>query len=216
MLTDTYIQKTMQKVDVLQIGANVGNTKSDCLFNNEFVNKNLILIEPVPYLFQSLINNYKEKHSNNYIILLNLAISNKNDTLDLYVPSLKNNLNSLPSWITELSSTDKDHIYNHTSENFPDLIVDKISVPCLTINKLIQIYTIKEIEFLLVDTEGHDYDILMDLDLTIVKPKKIKFENRHTDGTCIRGQKYNQLMKHLYAHGYTLVEETYEDTTVCL
>jgi FkbM family methyltransferase len=215
-MQDTYVQKKMERVDFLQIGSNIGNTNSDLLFSKDIINKNLILIEPVPYLFNKLITNYKERHLNNYIILLNVAISNKNDTLDLYIPSLKNDLSNLPSWITELSSTNKDHISKHTSQNFPNLIVDKISVPCLTINSLIKIYDIKEIDFLIVDTEGHDYDILMDLDLGNLRPTKIRFENRHMDDTHTRGKKYIELVEHLCKYGYKLIEETNEDTTMSL
>jgi len=211
-----YVQKKMEKVDYLQIGSNIGNTNSDLLFSKDIQNKNLILIEPVPYLFNKLLENYKERHKNNYIILLNIAISNKNDTLDLYIPSLKNDLSNMPSWITELSSTNKYHIYNHTSQNFPNLIVDKISVPCLTINSLIKIYSIKEIDFLIVDTEGHDYDILMDLDLEKLKPNKIKFENRHMDDTHMRGKRYIELVEYLCKYGYKMIEETNEDTTMSL
>ena len=211
-----HIQQIMEHVDFLQIGANIGNTNSDFLFKKNLINKNLILIEPVPYLFQTLINNYKRNHSNNNIFVLNIAISNKDGTLDLYVPSLSNNLSMLPSWITELSSADKDHIKNHISESLPNLIVDKISVPCLTLNSLIKLYSIKEINYLIIDTEGHDYDILMDLDLNKLKPKNIRFENSHTDGTHKKGQNYMNLINHLFNHGYKLVEETHQDTLVCL
>jgi FkbM family methyltransferase len=147
---------------------------------------------------------------------LNIAISNINDSLELYIPSLNNNLKSLPSWITEISSTNKEHIYKHTSQNYPNLIVDKISVPCLTLNTLIKIYNIKEIDFLIVDTEGHDYYILMDLDLNLIKPNKIKFENRHMDDTHTRGKKYIELVEHLCKYGYKLIEETNENTTMSL
>jgi FkbM family methyltransferase len=215
-MANEYVQKQMEKVNYLQIGSNIGNTNSDMLFSKDIINKNLILIEPVPYLFQKLVDNYKERHSNNYIILLNIAISNKDDMLELYVPSLNNNLANLPSWITELSSTNKDHIYNHTSQNFPNLIVDKISVPSLSLNSLIKIYKIKEIDYLIVDTEGHDYYILMDLDLNIIKPNKIRFENRHMDDTHTRGKKYIELVEHLCKYGYKLIEETNEDTTMSL
>jgi FkbM family methyltransferase len=212
-MTEEYVQKKMEKVDFLQIGSNIGNNMNDMLFNKEIINKNLILIEPVPYFFNKLVSNYKERHINNYIILLNIAISNKNDVIELYVPSPSNNYENFPEWVIGLSSANKDHIYNH---NLRDLIIDKITVPCLTLNSLINIYNIKEIDYLIVDTEGHDYDILMDLDLQKLKPRKITFENKHMENTHIRGKKYIELVEHLCKYGYKIIQETSEDTTMSL
>ena len=56
----------------------------------------------------------------------------------------------------------------------------------------------------------------MNLDLEKLKPNKIKFENRHTDDTHIRGKKYIELVEHLYKYGYKMIEETHEDTTMSL
>jgi FkbM family methyltransferase len=122
----------MEKVDFFQVGANVGYTETDMLFGQELVNKNIILIEPVPYIFKVLHENYLIKNSNNgntnKIICFNFGISNKNDSLELYIPSEKNDFDMYPSFIHQLCSIHKDHIYKHTSENYPDLIIDKINV----------------------------------------------------------------------------------------
>jgi hypothetical protein len=68
----------------------------------------------------------------------------------------------------------------------------------------------------MVDTEGHDYDILMDLDLSILKPKKIRFENKHMDGVHVRGEKYVKLINHFELRGYTKTDENDEDTVLTL
>jgi len=217
---DYLFTNKMEKVDFFQVGANVGYTESDMLFGQELVNKNIILIEPVPYIFKVLHENYLIKNSNNgntnKIIGFNFAVSNKNDSLELYIPSEKNDFDTLPIWIHELCSIHKDHIYKHTSENYPDLIIDKINVLCFTLNTLIEKLNIKEIDYLIIDTEGHDYDILMDLDLTKIKPNKIRFESIHMDGSFLKGMKYIKLINHLLLNGYKTIEETLEDTVVSL
>ena len=66
---------------IIQIGSHVGNTCNDPIFNIVGNDTNLILVEPVPYLFESLKNNLiknfeelaKEKEDGN--IKLNYAIS---------------------------------------------------------------------------------------------------------------------------------------------
>jgi FkbM family methyltransferase len=203
----------MKNVDFLQIGSHVGNTQSDKLFNQDIINKNIILIEPVPFLFNLLMENYKIKDKNN-ILFLNLAISNKNDTLELYSPSINNDFSKYPFFASQLTSANKDHISTHNKCDH--LIVDKISVQCFTLNKLIEMFDIKSIDYLMIDTEGHDYDILMDFNLDNIKPNKICFENKHTDGTFIRGKNYIELINKLYKYGYKLIHEDSEDTIVTL
>jgi FkbM family methyltransferase len=217
---DYLFTNKMEKVDFFQVGANVGYTETDMLFGQELVNKHIILIEPVPYIFKVLHENYLIKNSNNgntnKIICFNFGISNKNDSLELYIPSEKNDFNMYPSFIHQLCSIHKDHIYKHISEIFPDLIIDKINVPCFTLNTIIEEMNIKQIDYLIIDTEGHDYDILMDLDLTKIKPNKIQFENRHMDGSFLKGEKYIKLINHLQLNGYKIIEETLEDTIMSL
>ena len=53
----------MKNVDLLQIGSHIGNTSTDKIFNQDIINKNIILIEPVSYLFSLLMENYKKKEN---------------------------------------------------------------------------------------------------------------------------------------------------------
>jgi FkbM family methyltransferase len=198
----------------IQVGAHVGNTLNDFIFNKITNNDNIILIEPVPYLFYELQNNYNQKLNDNKIIFINAAVSNYIGDIDLYVPSLKNDFKKIGFQASQLGSINKnhhDHIYH-----FPDLIIDKINIPCITLNYLIKKYKIKNIENLIVDTEGHDYEILIDLDLSVLKPKNITFECIHMDGTFKRGIRYNNLINHFKDHGYIILSENDYDTTISL
>jgi FkbM family methyltransferase len=208
-----------RKIDILQIGAHVGNTCNDPIFNkNEIENYNdIILIEPVPYLFKQLKNNYSTKKNFDKITFLNIAASNKNGSIDLYIPSEKNDFSKFGFWANQLASVNQDHIKIH----IPECIVDKITVETKTLNTLIEEFNIESIENLFIDTEGHDYEILMDLDLTKLKPKNIWFENKHMDGVKFAFDKnncprYNELMKHFKENGYEMVFERTEDTYIKL
>jgi FkbM family methyltransferase len=235
-----------------QIGSHIGNTVNDHIFSKETKNKNIILIEPVPYYFHKLRENYAEKSQNNHITYMNVAVSNSDSMLDLYVPSLENDFSQFPPWASQLSSCVESHIPIHC----PNLKTEKISVPCYRIGTIMRDMSINHIEFLLVDTEGHDYDILMDLvsmwsekqsfsttnfkgdkvagevwtpsvatyetnevrlaetllDLGVVKPSHIIFENKHMDGVCCRGEKYRVLMARFADAGYRVFCEDGEDT----
>ena len=53
----------MNTIDLIQIGAHHGNTLNDPIYKNTQLYKNMILIEPVPYLFTKL------KSFFNYLII---------------------------------------------------------------------------------------------------------------------------------------------------
>ena len=202
----------MVHIDFLQIGAHVGMTPNDHLFGQYMENKHLILIEPVPYLFNVLKENYRLRAEVNTIEFYNIAISDHDGSLNLYVPSATNDFSRYPFWASQLASTNPEHIKTH----LPDLQVEQIKVVCTSLNSLVRMKNITSIDILYIDTEGHDYDILMAFDLSLVKPKSIQFENKHMDGVFRKGSKYQALVAHLEVHGYKVVTEGVEDTLMSL
>lgn len=212
-----WIKCSKRKVDILQVGAHIGNTGNDPIFSKIENYNDIILVEPVPYLFEQLKNNYSTKKNFNNMSFLNLAVSNHNGTTDLHIPSQSNDFSKLFGWTNQLASVNENHIKTFV----PECIVEKITVETKTLNSLIEEHNIESIENLFTDTEGHDYEILMDLDLTKLKPKNIWFENKHMDGpkhvfdrnNCPR---YNQLIKHFLEHGYEIIFENSEDTHIRL
>jgi FkbM family methyltransferase len=202
----------MVHIDFLQIGAHVGMTPNDHLFGQYFEGKHIILIEPVPYLFNTLKENYMHRAEVNTIEFYNIAISDHDGSLNLYVPSAANDFSRYPFWASQLASTNPEHIKTH----LPDLQVEQIKVVCTSLNSLVRMKDITSIDTLYIDTEGHDYNILMAFDLSLVKPKSIQFENKHMDGVFQKGSKYQTLVAHLEVHGYKVVSEGIEDTLMSL
>ena len=193
---------------IIQVGSHIRNTSNDLIFNNIDINLNLkyILIEPVPYLFNKLKENYKQ-YSN--IIFLNIAISDYNGLIDLYVPSNKNDFLILKNDALQLSPFSS------------ECIVDKIYVPCKTLNTLIKEYNITQIDYLYTNTEGHDYDILMDLNILLIRPKNIVFENKDMNGPknildINDYSKYINLLNHFKEYGYEIETENSEHTHIKL
>ncbi len=194
---------------IIQIGSHIGNTCNDPIFNIVDNNTKLILVEPVPFLFEQLKNNYNKRFVNNKnIIFINKAVSNFIGTIDMTIPSEKNDFSKLPFWASQLSSVNSDHATGHIST----LLVEKINVKTTTIDEIIKEYNIKEIDLLHTDTEGHDYIILMNYSFKI-KPKKIMFEHKHMDGLFTTGIKFDELSNRLLSFGYKKIEQNSEDTT---
>jgi FkbM family methyltransferase len=211
-------------LEYLQIGAHIGDTSNDHIFNKITSETPALLIEPVPFLFEQLEKNYiakfmQESTPEYNTILLNAAVSNYDGVLKLYAPAKGNNYKELPFWISQIASTNPAHIAEHlrVAEIEPALVqIDEMHINCYRLNTLIAKYGITSVRELHIDTEGHDYEILMDFDLSIIKPAKIVFENKHMDGIFVKGARYEALLAHFGAHGYKVVEENVEDTTMVL
>ncbi len=190
---------------VVQIGSHVGNTGNDPIFRDIDETTKLVLVEPVPYLFSKLRDNYimRIKDTTN-ITFINKAVSDFVGEIELTIPSEKNDWSALPTWASQLASVNP----NHATGHIPNLQVDTIRVNTTTIDEIIKEYNITEIDLLHTDTEGHDYNILMNYSF-IIKPRQILFEYKHMDGLLTVGQKYDELSNRLMLLGYT---KTFSDT----
>jgi FkbM family methyltransferase len=131
-----------------------------------------IFIEPVKYYFDKLPSCKKE----------NVAISNTNGTLKMfYLTDVEIKKYKLPNWIRGCNSINTIHpaIVNQLNKRgISHDIVNVDDVPVVRIKSILDKYEISEIDYLKVDTEGHDCIILNDfLDTVDILPKKIMFEN---------------------------------------
>lgn len=140
-----------------------------------------IMCEPAPIYFGSLKKQAKSiKHYEN-LILENIAISDYNGKVDFAVA--RNNLAPNDSWQRGISSIVSDH---HTGERLFDyhanknLIAETIEVPCLTLDDLIHKHKIESIDYLKIDAEGHEMNII-DAYSWDIKPTFIKLEHTHID-----------------------------------
>ncbi len=196
---------------VLQIGSHIGNTPNDPIYNLIDESTRLILVEPVPYLFEQLKQNYGKKNVKS-IDFINKAVSKEKGMIELYVPSQNNDFSRFPLWASQLASVNPNHISGHLK----DLITEKINVETTTINDIINDYNITDLDLLHTDTEGHDYDILMAYDFSI-KPKYIMFEYKHLDGcfTC-EGPRLQTLLNKLQNLNYQVINQNVEDFTLKL
>ena len=199
---------------VLQIGSHIGDTENDPIFKSLTDSDNALFVEPIPWLFEQLVENYNERYLNNSFIFINKAVSSKGGKIILYSPSKENDFNIYPKWTSQLTSVYRNHILNHTQFDFRNLIVEKNEIETITLNEIILQFNIQNIGLLHIDTEGHDYDILINLDFRLVRPNKIMFEHRHMDGTNQSGFKYKKLLKYLEEHNYVFYFKSDYDTMV--
>ena len=207
-LNNLLTKLNLENKTIIQIGSHVGDSKNDPIFNKICKTSKIFLIEPIPYIFEKLKDNYLKKYpENKNLIFINKAVSDSAGKINFTYPSQKNDFNNLPFWASQISSINS----KHASTILPNIIIDNIDVESITLNNLIDNYKINEIDLLHIDTEGHDYNILMNYDFKI-KPKKILFEHKHTDGINKCGRKYNKILNKLYNLGYIFISKNTEDT----
>lgn len=201
---------------IIQIGSCFGDVDGgDPIFDTLDTTNNVVLVEPVDFLFNKLVENYNSKYPKNNFVFINKAVSSYNGNIKMYCPDRNELLRKNPkkeAWCWGLSSVNSSHPGNHwgSIKN-----VTEIEVECITLNKLILDNNIIDISLLHIDTEGHDIDILLSYDFTI-KPRTIIFENAHTDGTRKRGKKYTDFINIVKEKGYCIHKETKTDTTLVL
>jgi FkbM family methyltransferase len=166
---------------VLQIGSNDGHTNDPL---NTFLNQNknwkATFVEPVPFLFQRLVERYHDQRERfNFI---NAAVSDTRDELNFYfiAPEARIAHPELPDWYDQLGSFDPDHIKKHFGDELNDFHRE-LRISCTTLNEIIEQTKYPKIDVLHIDTEGHDWKILQCLNLNLHHPKIIIVEFKHLD-----------------------------------
>ena len=145
----------------LDIGANIGDYSKKIL---EKTNSKVIAFEPDKTAFKKL----KKLNSNfcNRFKAYNLALSEKNQHLYFYFTGAKSQLSSLEKNIVKLNYVEKSKLKKKKIKCFKgdNLIINKMKI--------------NKVDFIKVDTEGHDLKVLKGLKKTIAKSKTkfIQFE----------------------------------------
>lgn len=140
-----------------------------------------VMCEPAPIYFGNLEKQSKDIKNSKNLILENLAISDYSGKLDFAVA--RNDHSSKNSWQRGISSVVSDH---HKGERLFDLeanknlIAETIEVSCLTLDDLLHKHKIKSIDYLKIDVEGHEMNIINAYSWDI-KPTFIKLEHMHVD-----------------------------------
>jgi len=192
---------------IVQVGANKGydDLSNHLLSNYEKVDFALF-VEPNIFHIESLKNCY-EKYENT--IIENIAIKSPNhsdDKLEIYYHT------SDPDY--QIASCKIEHIESHLDwakkynmnlyNAFKDGEIKSFVVDCITLEQLFDKYSIREIDWLCLDIEGVDAEILLTFDFKKYKIKRIEFEHLHLGH-------YKDAVKNMFlGMGYTQVNSLHE------
>lgn len=179
--------KSRKKVTVVQIGANDG-------INNDPIHKfikrdnwNGVLLEPQKYVFERFLQPLYQKTGG--VVVLNAALDVKDGSKPIYKIAISNS-----RWATGLTSFDRSvleakvdsgYIEHQAAkegtpipENRNDFIVEE-KVECICTESLINRYNLHKIDWLQIDTEGFDFEIIKMFDIDNTRPEVIVYENLH-------------------------------------
>jgi len=189
----------------IQVGANDGVSFDD-LF--DFIKQRLSsgnVIEPIKSYFNELSLNYSY---NKDIICVNKAIHPTKNQVSLF--KIKEEVsNNYPDWVKGIASLNPNHAkkYNIKSSDLEEEIVEADTF----INIVKKFYKYDCIDYLQIDTEGFDFEILKMIDFTTFKPKLIKYESVNLDTSS-----YLQSIKFLKEKGYFVYKEMNDNIAVNL
>jgi len=197
--------KSNGTVTVVQIGANDG-------INNDPIHKFIkrdhwqgVLLEPQKYVFEKYLEPLHRRTKG--INVINAALDKRDGIRPIYKISVSNS-----RWATGLASFDRKileeavksgYVEVHAKkegcllpENKHDYITEE-NVRCISAATLLIIGRTDKIDWLQVDTEGFDFEVIKMFDIGLTRPTVIVYENLHLSLTL-----KEECAEHLKIHGY--------------
>ena len=187
------------KFGLVVLGAHIGIHIKDEI--SIIKDSSILLVEPVPHNISAIKENLKEFKN---IHLEPVAVASVRETKDFFFVKATS-INKLKKhWASGIGSFNKNHLLNHRTKRFliEEDDIDKIPIKTVKFEDLIEKYSITEIDKILIDIEGYEYEILKDMDLKKVRINSILFEYKHFDGYQKTGEKLEEILKKFEENNY--------------
>jgi FkbM family methyltransferase len=150
-----------------------------------------IVIEPLPDYFEKLSENYA---FNTNIVAVNKAVHPYLKEIELFRVDPDRTAN-LPGWAGGIASIDPEH---HKKSGIPSEVIISQKVPSEHLMSIVgDHYHERSVNLMQIDTEGFDYEVLKQVDFSVLKPEIIKFEFINLDNETI-AQTIKLLKKNAY------------------
>lgn len=169
---------------MIQVGANDG-VLCDPL-RKHILNKKLqgIMLEPQRIVFERLKENHKNSEG---LIFENVALGEAEGTTSLY--KVDESLITQYGDLSGVASFDRNHVLNEIKSNKRRLIftqnkvaqdyINEETVNVVSYGYLIEKHELKEVDILMIDAEGYDYEAVSMFPYDKLLPKAVIFEYKH-------------------------------------
>lgn len=185
-----------QSITVVQVGAHIGHddlAKHLIKYNNIsfgiFVEPNIIHIDKLKECYKQFNN----------VVIENIAIKpfySQDEELTIYYHDHDPD--------KQVASFSKEHVEKHIVCWPIGGDIRSFTVKAITIHELFDKYNLKEIDWLLLDMEGLEPNIILNLDFDKYSIKKIEFEALHL------GEYKEKIIEKLYKYGYVQTQSLHE------
>ena len=167
--------ETFPEAFVVQIGANDGTAGDPLMEGFRKTRWTGLLVEPVPHLYEMLVARYRNRPG---VQMECAAISTRDGEASLY--RLRSIPGQTPQWFEQLATLDREVLLKHRSSipEIDSLLIEE-RVPTVRLDTLLARHGISRIDLLVIDAEGHDFEILRTLDLARFRPTLLMFEHQH-------------------------------------
>jgi FkbM family methyltransferase len=173
-----YLNDKFKNIQVVQVGAMDGFSFDDVRGHLEKYKWDEILVEPVPHVYEKLVNNLKHRDN---CVFENSAITTEDGKVKMITVSediiKENNLHPGYEGMSALYPLKNGFGTDYERDIFvKDNLAQTIDVNGITLDSLITKHNVKNIDVFLTDAEGHDWMIFNQLDLNKFRPKFIRME----------------------------------------
>lgn len=159
---------------IVQVGTNTGNDHVLQMCKTHEFSK-ILLVEPFDIHNESIHKHYSEIA--NYKID-NIAIVPKSvPNVQLYYAD-NDGPAGHPNKCYEVTSIKPEHLVKH---NYSYASLRSITVPAMTMNQYLESYGLKKIEYLFLDIEGIDFEVLETIDFDRFDIRNLQIEHLHLD-----------------------------------
>jgi FkbM family methyltransferase len=179
--------KSREKVTVVQIGANDG-IHNDPI--HRFIRRDNwqgVLLEPQRYVFEKYLSPLYKKTKG--IVTLNAALDIKDGSKPIYKITVSNS-----RWAHGLTSFNRAVLEEAVKSGYVERQAKKEGCPlpereedyiceeqveCISTESLVKRFTLEKINWLQIDTEGFDFEIIKMFNISLTRPEVIVYENLH-------------------------------------
>jgi FkbM family methyltransferase len=128
-----------------------------------------LLVEPQPAIYQQLVANYADEPQ---LVFENSAIAQQDGVASLF--TFKQD-GILPGHTTMLASFHRNALVYNGHDYKGE--IEELKVPTLSFDSLLAKHGVTDFDFLQIDTEGFDYEIIRMLEASSARPAVIHFES---------------------------------------
>ncbi len=166
-----------------------------------------LLIEPVPFVFARLRQNYQDDPR---FLYEQIAIADSAGEFPFYhvTPEARTALGEdVGRWADAVSSFDRDHLLRCDPRLDPFIVEERIA--CARLDDVLAKRRITRIDAVCIDTEGADEMVLAQVDLQRFRPRVVLYEHKHLSHAGRR-----RARERLAAAGYRLRRYDYDTLAV--